>query len=168
MRLHTLTPKSNCGVPTLDDQRAQRHHADTLFAISQECIQEPFERAAVLLLKKRECVPLQSVAFDLHEGEIIVWSGSQVRQSTLARSIIGLSTIDSDRFHNRWQTKRMRPIWTCRGHPVLFSKTPMLPSIPRRRIGRALTIGRCITANARKTHGSARRKCACGRNGIPP
>jgi peptide/nickel transport system ATP-binding protein len=136
---HPYTQKLIAAVPTLDDH-ARTTPAETLL-LSVKNVSKTFRTRGGLLVKKREVRALQSVAFDLHEGEIIGLVGeSGSGKSTLARSIMRLSTIDSGQITIDGKPTDAPDLDLPRAIQFIF-QDPYASLNPRRRIGRALTIG---------------------------
>ncbi|KAJ30977.1 ABC transporter ATP-binding protein [Sulfitobacter pontiacus] len=136
---HPYTRKLIAAVPTLNDHARTSPAATPLLSVQNAC--KTFKSRSGFFGGKREVSALNSVSFNLHEGEIIGLVGeSGSGKSTLARSIMRLSDIDKGQI-------------TIDGKPIdapeldlptaiqFVFQDPYASLNPRRRIGRALTIG---------------------------
>jgi len=136
---HPYTRKLIAAVPTLDNHARTTPTDTPLLSARDVC--KTFRSRAGFFGATREVQALRSVSFDLHEGEILGLVGeSGSGKSTLARSIMRLSDIDTGRISIDGKALGTPGLDLPRTIQFIF-QDPYASLNPRRRIGRALTIG---------------------------
>ncbi|WP_216637002.1 dipeptide ABC transporter ATP-binding protein [Sulfitobacter alexandrii] len=136
---HPYTRKLIAAVPTLDDHARTRPAETPLLSVRDAC--KTYVSRGGLFGGRREVPALRSVSFDLHEGEIIGLVGeSGSGKSTLARAVMRLTQIDTGQIDIDG-TPIDAPGLDLPSAIQFVFQDPYASLNPRRRIGRALTIG---------------------------
>lgn len=136
---HPYTRKLISAVPTLNDHAHTKPENTQLLSVKDVC--KTFRTPGGLFKKPREVAALQSVSFDLHHGEILGLVGeSGSGKSTLARSVMRLNSIDSGSISLEGKDIIDRSLNLPEVIQFVF-QDPYASLNPRRRIGKALTIG---------------------------
>jgi peptide/nickel transport system ATP-binding protein len=136
---HPYTRKLIASVPTLDDHATTR--PDEQHLLSARNVSKTFRSGGGMFRKPREVCALRDVSFDLRHGEILGLVGeSGSGKSTLARSVMRLNEIDAGQI--TLEGKDIRdPLVNLPAVIQFVFQDPYASLNPRRRIGKALTIG---------------------------
>lgn len=136
---HPYTRKLIASVPTLDDHATTRPDEQHLLSVRN--VTKTFRSGGGMFRKPREVAALRDVSFDLRHGEILGLVGeSGSGKSTLARSVMRLNEIDAGQI--TLEGKDIRdPLVNLPAVIQFVFQDPYASLNPRRRIGKALTIG---------------------------